>query len=544
MGLILIKLTKKYEKQLIEMIDEWRADQELNHTDNSPWAIFKDDPHDFDFYLENLECKKETESRVPDSVFFLLDEERDRLLGAVNIRHCLNDRLRKEGGHIGDGVRPSERRKGYGTELVRLALNECRKLGIDRVLMFCDKDNIGSAKTITKNGGVLDEEFVNEDGVIEQKYLIDLNKGTDYQDINAATIDRWIEEGWEWGIPVDRETYLRATRGEWDVKLTPTKPVPHEWFGELKGKKVLGLASGGGQQMPIFAALGADCTVLDYSVRQIESERMVAEREGYKIRIVRADMSKPLPFEDGEFDIIFNPVSNCYIREVKPVWKECHRVLKPGGILLAGLDTGINYIVDGDEKEIVNSLPFDPLANEEQRLLLEREDCGMQFSHTLEEQIGGQLEAGFELLALYEDTNGEGRLHEMNIPSFVATRSVRKGITEKKDMEKLIAYCGLDCGKCDAYLATKNDDDALREKTAKYWSELNGITILPEQINCEGCRMNGKKTVFCDSLCGIRQCGLKKGFETCGDCPDMETCETLSAVTSNNEAALDNLRRK
>ena len=91
-----------------------------------------------------------------------------------------------------------------------------------------------------------------------------------YQDINAQTIDRWIEEGWEWGQPISHETYVKATEGEWDVLLTPTKFVPHEWFGDLKGKKVLGLASGGGQQMPIFAALGAECTVLDYSPKQLE----------------------------------------------------------------------------------------------------------------------------------------------------------------------------------------------------------------------------------------------------------------------------------
>jgi hypothetical protein len=68
-----------------------------------------------------------------------------------------------------------------------------------------------------------------------------------YQDINAETIDRWVEEGWEWGLPISHETYLEATRGNWDVVLTPTKPVPHEWFGNLRGKRVLGLASGGGQ---------------------------------------------------------------------------------------------------------------------------------------------------------------------------------------------------------------------------------------------------------------------------------------------------------
>ena len=246
-----------------------------------------------------------------------------------------------------------------------------------------------------------------------------------YQDINADTIDRWIEEGWEWGIPVDHETFERAKRGVWQVVLTPTKPVPREWFGDLSGKKVLGLASGGGQQMPVFAALGAVCTILDYSEKQLESERLVSEREGYDIRIIRADMTKPLPFDDEEFDLVFHPVSNCYIREVLPVWKECFRILKPGGALLSGTDNYINYIVDQDETMIVNRLPFDPITNEDQMRQLAEDDCGVQFSHTITEQIGGQLAAGFILKDLYEDTNGEGRLHELNIPTFIAMRAVK-----------------------------------------------------------------------------------------------------------------------
>ena len=246
-----------------------------------------------------------------------------------------------------------------------------------------------------------------------------------YQDINAATIDRWIEEGWEWGTPISHETYVKATEGKWDVVLTPTRPVPHEWFGSLAGKKVLGLASGGGQQIPVFAALGAECTVLDYSEKQLESERMVAEREGYPVNLVRADMTKPLPFADESFDLIFHPVSNCYVEEVRPIFRECFRVLKPGGILLGGFDNGINYILDEKEEYLQNCLPFNPLKNPEQMRQLEAAGDGVQFSHTLEEQIGGQLEAGFLLTDVYEDTNGAGRLYEHGIPTFWATRAVK-----------------------------------------------------------------------------------------------------------------------
>ena len=246
-----------------------------------------------------------------------------------------------------------------------------------------------------------------------------------YQEENARTIDRWVAEGWEWGVPVTHEQYAAALRGEWDVLLTPTKPVPHAWFGGLKGKRVLGLASGGGQQIPIFAALGAEVTVLDYSEKQLESERLVAAREGYAVDVVRADMTKPLPFADGSFDLVFHPVSNCYVEQVKPIFKECFRVLRPGGVLLGGYDNGVNYLVNDDETAIVNTLPFNPLKNPAQMQQLRDTDCGVQFSHTMEEQLGGQLEAGFRLTDLYEDTNGSGRLHEMGIPCFVAVRAVK-----------------------------------------------------------------------------------------------------------------------
>ena len=246
-----------------------------------------------------------------------------------------------------------------------------------------------------------------------------------YQDINARTIDRWIEDGWEWGQPITHAVYEKAIAGDWDVVLTPIKPVPHAWFGDLRGKKILGLASGGGQQMPIFAALGAECTVLDYSEKQLDSERLVAAREGYEINIVRADMTQPLPFEDGAFDLIFHPVSNCYVREVESIWRECYRVLKLGGALLAGFNNSFVYALDNDERTIINTLPFDPVKNPEHRRQLEEDDSGMQFSHTLDEQIGGQLRAGFTITDFFEDYETEGGLHEYNVPCYIATRAIK-----------------------------------------------------------------------------------------------------------------------
>ena len=167
----LIKLEEKYKPLLFDMMDEWYAYGEKI----VPYAIRKTDYHDFEKYLESLEVKAETEQAVPDSTYFCLDEERNIFVGAVNIRHYLNESLLKNGGHIGDGIRPSERRKGYATRMIGLALEECKMLGIDKVLMVCDKNNIGSAKSIMNNSGILENEIV-VDGVVEQRYWITVKR--------------------------------------------------------------------------------------------------------------------------------------------------------------------------------------------------------------------------------------------------------------------------------------------------------------------------------------------------------------------------------
>jgi predicted acetyltransferase len=149
------------------MMEEWNATGEII----IPYAIRRLDYREFDNYMNDLEVKDDTNGLVPDSTFFCLDEERDIFVGAVNIRHYLNDSLLLNGGHIGDGVRPSERRKGIATEMIRLALKECKKIGIDKVLMVCNKDNIGSAKSIKKNGGILENEVI-VDGIVEQRFWI------------------------------------------------------------------------------------------------------------------------------------------------------------------------------------------------------------------------------------------------------------------------------------------------------------------------------------------------------------------------------------
>lgn len=246
-----------------------------------------------------------------------------------------------------------------------------------------------------------------------------------YQDMNAQVINQWVKEGWEWGVPISHETFLEAKNGHWAVVLTPHKIVPHEWFPPMNQANVLGLASGGGQQMPIFAALGANVTVLDYSSEQLKSEMLVSQREGYSISLVQADMTNPFPFSDESIDLIFHPVSNVYVESVESIFTECFRVLKPGGVLMCGLDNGINFIVDESEQRIVQSLPFNPLKNPQQKASYNTDEDGYQFSHSLDENIGGQLRAGFVLTAIYDDLNTSGHLKDLNIPSYYATRSIK-----------------------------------------------------------------------------------------------------------------------
>ncbi len=167
MNLKLVKASKQYEKQIKDMLDEWYASKEKI----IPYAIRKDDYHDFENYCKNLEVKEGSNGLVPDSTFFCLDTDRDIIVGAVNIRHYLNESLLVSGGHIGDGVRPSERRKGIATKMIALSLEECKKLKIDKVLMVCNKNNIGSKKSIINNGGVLENE-IEVDGEIVERYWI------------------------------------------------------------------------------------------------------------------------------------------------------------------------------------------------------------------------------------------------------------------------------------------------------------------------------------------------------------------------------------
>ncbi|MBN1413162.1 MAG: class I SAM-dependent methyltransferase [Spirochaetales bacterium] len=247
---------------------------------------------------------------------------------------------------------------------------------------------------------------------------------------NKEKWNKQVESGNPWTIPVSAEVIAEARKGNFNVLLTEQKPVPRDWFPDsFKGLKMLCLACGGGQQGPVFAALGAEVTILDNSPRQLEQDRKVAEREGLNIRTVEGDMRDLSVFTDESFDLVFHPVSNCFIPEVRPVWKESYRVLKRKGFLLSGFTNPFMYMFDwrkADEGifKVRHKLPFDSRTLSPEDLKYEYGDeMPVEFSHSLEEQIGGQLVAGFLLQAMYEDTQPTPLGEYM--PCYIATCAVK-----------------------------------------------------------------------------------------------------------------------
>jgi SAM-dependent methyltransferase len=251
---------------------------------------------------------------------------------------------------------------------------------------------------------------------------------------NSAAWDKLVDSSDNWTTPVSSATIERARGGEWSVVLTPTKPVPREWFGEITGKDLLCLASGGGQQAPVFAAAGARVTSFDNSSRQLEQDRFVAERDGLEIRLEQGDSADLSRFNDESFDLIFHPCSNCFMPDLHPIWAECFRVLRPGGVLLTGFTKPEVYIFDPYEEDTSGRLvPRFSLPYSDQESLTEKElderiaKCEpLEFSHTLEEQLGGQTAAGFHIVGLYEDYwHPPGRPIDKFMPAFVATRAIK-----------------------------------------------------------------------------------------------------------------------
>jgi SAM-dependent methyltransferase len=252
------------------------------------------------------------------------------------------------------------------------------------------------------------------------------------RDYNREAWDREVERGNEWTVPVGPDVIQAARQGRWEIVLTETRPVPRDWFPDLEGADVLCLASGGGQQAPVLAAAGANVTVLDNSPGQLAQDRLVAEREGLDLRTVEGDMADLSDFADESFGLVFHPVSNLFVPEVRPVWAEVFRVLRRGGSLLAGFLNPAVYIFDlnlvdsSGELRVRYTLPYADATSKSEEEVARQIERGepLEFSHTLEDQIGGQIEAGFVIVGLYEDRHRDDPI-AAHMPTYIATRAIK-----------------------------------------------------------------------------------------------------------------------
>ncbi len=248
---------------------------------------------------------------------------------------------------------------------------------------------------------------------------------------NRYAWDRQVDKKNPFTIPVSPDIIAAARRGEFSVLLTETKPVPHDWFPPFQGLNMLGLACGGGQQGPVFAALGAKVTIFDNSPAQLERDRMVAEREGLTIKTVEGDMRDLSAFSNELFDLIFHPVSNVFCPEVRPVWLEAFRVLRHSGLLLAGCANPIYYLIGthADEQEALQikySIPYSDLTSMDPKELdiCIEEATPLEFGHSLTDLLGGQTDAGFAITGFYEDICPDSPISKYH-PTYIATRATK-----------------------------------------------------------------------------------------------------------------------
>ena len=257
--------------------------------------------------------------------------------------------------------------------------------------------------------------------------------GLDVRAHNRDAWDREVQAGNQWTVPVSPESIQAARQGNWQVVLTPLIPVPSEWFPQpLAGKNVLCLASAGGQQGPILAAAGAHVTVLDNSPAQLDRDRMVAMRDNLDMQIIEGDMRDLSGFGDESFDLVFHPVSNLFVPDIQPVWNETFRVLRKGGILLSGFVNPAVFIFDlnAEENEGIlkarHSIPYSDLTSLTTEELKDSISKGepLEFGHSLDSQIGGQLRAGFVLTGFFEDKSPDMLLSKY-MPTMIATRVMK-----------------------------------------------------------------------------------------------------------------------
>jgi ubiquinone/menaquinone biosynthesis C-methylase UbiE len=237
----------------------------------------------------------------------------------------------------------------------------------------------------------------------------------DYRSLNADAWDYESKHGNIWTDGCTPEQVEQARHGILNMTFTPMEKVRPTWINPFLGKRVLALASGGGQQAVLLAAAGCDVTEFDISPSQLAKDREMANQYHLDLRTDKGDMQDLSCYEDGSFDLVYNPCSTCFVEDVLRVYRECHRVLAPGGYLFTVATNPALYMFDEkkalkDRLKIKYTIPYSDVRSlsEKQKRKMEEKHDTFEFSHTLEELVGGICQAGFSIEDFY--TGGSGKM--------------------------------------------------------------------------------------------------------------------------------------
>ena len=257
----------------------------------------------------------------------------------------------------------------------------------------------------------------------------------DYLKINKKRWNQFSQSGGPWSRRYPKERIEKAKSGVVELAVTSEKLIPKDWLPKnWKGLDVLGLAAGGGQQMPLIAVAGARVISFDFSEEQLKRDLEVCEEEGITIQTRQGEMENLSDFPDKSFDFVINPISTCYTKDVRQVWREVHRVLRPGGVFITGFNNPVAYALDPEAYDkdkvlkLTRPIPWfdtDHFSKDEINNIVQKEEA-LEFGHSLSDLIGGQIEAGFMITGFYEDYWGsEHRLLDSILPQFIVTRAVK-----------------------------------------------------------------------------------------------------------------------
>ena len=212
-------------------------------------------------------------------------------------------------------------------------------------------------------------------------------------------IDRLVEQDVNWAASASPEQLQKARNGQLELLFGCDKAIPPAWLGDLRGRKVLCLAGAGGLQGPLLACVGAEVTVLDLSEKMLDKDREISARENLHMDIQHGNMCDLSRFADETFDLVLNPPSLFYVPDVTPVFREVYRVLKTGGSFIMCSSNPIAYVCEYDAEagcyKAVNRMPYCSMDH------LDQGDW-VEYGHTMESYIGGQIEAGFVISGYLE----------------------------------------------------------------------------------------------------------------------------------------------